>query len=95
MTKNPNQTIAFLKALSETNRFKIISLLLKNDHCVCEISQILKLPQNLVSHHLKILKNLNLLTPKRVGQKIYYRLNKNQLIKYYQILGKYLNAKTN
>ncbi len=90
--RNRQKVVEFLKVVAEENRLKIIEFLQKKDHCVCEISQYFNLPQNLVSHHLKVMKNINLLTSKRVGQKTYYSLNKNQLQKYYQILGRYLRC---
>jgi len=67
----------FLKAIADDNRFKIITFLQGGEKCVCEIWKELDLPQNLISHHLKILKDNKVLLDRRDGQKIFYKLNKN------------------
>ena len=64
-----------LKKISEPNRLKILCLLKDEEKCVCDIWQCLKLPQNLVSHHLKVLKNLGLITSRKEGLKVFYKLN--------------------
>lgn len=44
--------------------------------CVCEMTKLLDKPQALVSHHLSMLKRVQIVSTKRVGKKIYYLLNK-------------------
>lgn len=80
----------FLKAVSEKNRLKILCLLKNGEKCVCDIWQHLKLPQNLTSHHLKELKKINLISSKKIGLKIIYRLNEKTIEKYLKMLNKYL-----
>jgi len=80
-----------LKKISEPNRLKILCLLKDEEKCVCDIWQCLKLPQNLVSHHLKVLKDLNLISSKKVGLKVFYRLNQKVVKKYLKELEKTLN----
>lgn len=82
--------VEFLKIVSEKNRLKILCLLEKGEKCVCEIWQYLKLPQNLVSHHLKTLKNFNLILSRKEGVKIFYKINKKVVKKYLKLLNKYL-----
>ncbi len=77
-----------LKDVLEPNRLKILSLLKKEPKCVCDIWQSLNLSQNLVSHHLGVLKNLNLVFPKKMGRKIAYHLNKKVVKKYLKLLNK-------
>jgi len=80
-----------LKKISEPNRLKILCLLKDGEKCVCDIWQCLNLPQNLVSHHLKVLKDLNLIFSKKVGLKVFYRLNQKVVKKYLKGLEKTLN----
>jgi len=84
------QMIEFLRIMSEKNRFKILCLLEEGEKCVCEIWQYLKLPQNLVSHHLKTLKDFNLILSRKEGVKIFYKINKKVVKKYLKLLNKYL-----
>jgi DNA-binding transcriptional ArsR family regulator len=59
--------------------------------CVCEIWQELKIPQNLASHHLIVLKDFKLLTSEKVGLKVIYKLNSKELKKYQNLLNHFLN----
>jgi len=80
--------VKVLKKISEPNRLKILCLLKDGEKCVCDIWQYLKLPQNLVSHHLKVLKDLNLISSKKVGLKVFYKLNQKVVKKYLKELEK-------
>jgi len=73
-----NSLDKFFKALSDITRLRIIALLLwKEELCVCDIENVLKLPQSKVSRHLRYLLNLNILKDKRKNVWVYYSLNKN------------------
>ena len=82
--------VKVLKKISEPNRLKILCILKDGEKCVCDIWQFLKLPQNLVSHHLKVLKDLNLISSKKVGLKVFYKLNQKVVKKYLKELNKLL-----
>jgi len=62
------------KIFSEVNRLKILFLLQKDRLCVCEMIEKLDLPQNLTSHHLRVLEKTRLVTNERKGRRIYYSL---------------------
>ena len=85
------QLVNFLKAISEENRLKILCILRKQELCVCDIWQHLDLPQNLVSHHLKVLKDFGLISSKKEGLKIFYKLNRQSIKNYTRLLNKFLN----
>ncbi|MFH1412465.1 MAG: metalloregulator ArsR/SmtB family transcription factor [bacterium] len=82
--------VDFLKAISEENRLKILCILRKQELCVCEIWQILDLPQNLVSHHLKVLKNFGLVKSKKEGARVIYSLNLVKTKKYLSLLSNFI-----
>jgi ArsR family transcriptional regulator len=86
-----SQMVEFLKIISEKNRLKILCLLREGEKCVCDIGRYLDLPQNLVSHHLKVLKDFDLVSLKREGLKIKYSINKKVVKKYSKLLNNYLN----
>jgi len=73
----------YLIAISEPNRLEILQFLKKGEKCACLIHPKLKLPQNLSSHHLKVLKDLGLLKNRREGTKIFYSRDE-EIIKNYQ-----------
>lgn len=68
------------KALADQNRLKIIQLLSDKPFCVCEIEEDLDLPQNLVSHHLSVLKEAKIVENCKCGKNNYYSLNKKILV---------------
>ena len=70
----------FLKILADSNRLRIVYFIGKERKSVSEIIQSLELPQPLVSHHLRVLKEGHVLEPEREGAFIYYSLTKPQLL---------------
>ncbi len=70
-----SQTVSFLKTISEKNRLKILCFLKNDERCVCEIVDFLELPQNLVSHHLGVLKKQNIVIARKDGLKVFYSIN--------------------
>jgi len=67
------------KVLSDDTRLRIINLLDKQDLCVCELVEILKLSQPKISKHIARLRSINLVNTKRNEQYIYYSLNRSNL----------------
>ena len=63
-----------LKIISENNRLQILCILQKDEHCVCELMEASNLSQSLISHHLKDLKEANLVSRKKVGKWVHYTL---------------------
>lgn len=70
----PDGLSPFLQLLAEPNRLRIVALLAHGEACVCDIERALALPQNLTSHHLGALRRSGLLTDRRDGRWVYYRL---------------------
>ncbi len=72
--ENARETIELLKVIAEENRLKILCILKKDEHCVCQIIEYLDLSQSLVSHHLKCLKDASLIQDSKRGLWVYYSL---------------------
>ncbi|MEL7333819.1 MAG: metalloregulator ArsR/SmtB family transcription factor [Cyanobacteria bacterium J06560_2] len=63
-------------ALSEPIRLQIIELLQGGSElCVGDIGKTLGIPQSKLSFHLKTLNQCGLVTTRRNGRRIYYKLN--------------------
>ena len=84
------EVMDFLRVISEENRLKILCILQNQEKCVCDIWQCLKLPQNLVSHHLKVLKNFGLVKSRRESTKIIYFLNQKNIKKFISLLSHFI-----
>jgi len=76
--------------LSDGNRLRILCLLKDGERCVCEIWRHLALPQNLASHHLKVLSGVGLLRSKKDGLRVFYSLNKPALRRHITFLNGFL-----
>ncbi len=78
----------FLKIISDENRLRILHFLKKDQQCVCDIWGCLGLSQNLVSHHLGILKKSGLVSSEKEGLKVFYSINKEKLEELQSLLDK-------
>ena len=63
------------KALSDSNRLKIIDLLSCGEKCACEILNYFKFTQPTLSHHMKVLIECGLVNSRKEGTWNYYSLN--------------------
>lgn len=70
----------FFKAFSDPNRLRIIQSLSKNELCVCDIADIAGMTQSAVSHQLRYLKNINILSCRRDGKSIIYSLKDSHIL---------------
>lgn len=89
--KDLEQTTEFLKIIAEPNRLRILCLLQKQELCVCDMWRYLDVPQNLVSHHLKVLKDFELIESKKEGTKVIYSINFHAINTYYSLVSHYIN----
>lgn len=80
----------FLIVVSEPNRLNILRILRNRELSVAEIWQFLDLPQSLVSHHLKVMKEFGLLISRKDGKKVIYKLKKELLSRYKSLLIKFI-----
>ena len=67
-------TARTFKALSDETRLRIMALLSKGELCVCDLMEILALPQSTVSRHLATLRHAQLVEDRRQGVWMFYRL---------------------
>lgn len=72
--KSYEEKSEMLKALANPARMEIVIRLEKDGCNVSTIQENLGLPQSTISQHLKILKNAGLITRKRDGTKICYKV---------------------
>jgi ArsR family transcriptional regulator len=68
-----------VKALAEPLRWRIVQLLATEELCVCHLVDELDVPQPLVSHHLKVLRDAGLVDTERFRYWTYYRLRREPI----------------
>lgn len=64
----------FFKIFADPTRIRILELLIDQEKCVSEISELLEVSQSAVSHQLKLLRLANVVSTEKIGQTVTYRL---------------------
>jgi hypothetical protein len=77
--RQPEIMLQFCKAMADESRLKIIGLLSTAEHSVQQLASILELKEPTVSHHLGVLKQLDLVRLRADGNFRRYRLNEEVL----------------
>ena len=65
----------FYKVFADITRLKILKILLKKERTVNEIADKLNISQSAISHQLRLLRNLNLVKTKKLGQNVLYSIS--------------------
>ena len=66
----------YCNALGNKTRLNILRILKKEEYCVCELEVILGKSQSTISHHLRILEEINLIRGWKKGKFTFYVFNK-------------------
>lgn len=69
-----HDVVILLKGFADETRVRILSLLGDNEVCVHDIVAALGMSQSGVSHQLRVLRDARLVTNRREGRHVYYRL---------------------
>lgn len=84
MAKNSVPT--FFRALGDETRWRIVRLVIDRALCVCELADILKMPQSSVSSHVQIIRKAGLLESERCGKWTYFRIHPTHIPLIVQII---------
>jgi ArsR family transcriptional regulator, arsenate/arsenite/antimonite-responsive transcriptional repressor len=93
-TVTPDLIALGFQALSEPLRLKVLELLREKELCVCELCNVLNVPQSKLSFHLKTLKEAALIRSRQEGRWVYYSLNLPQMVALEQYLSEYRRYST-
>jgi ArsR family transcriptional regulator len=66
--------MAITKALSDSNRVRILLSLKRGELCVCQITELFGLATSTVSKHLSVLNQAGLILSRKTERWVYYRL---------------------
>jgi DNA-binding transcriptional ArsR family regulator len=80
----------FLKLMADPTRRRIFLELMQGETCNCEMGSLLGLPQNLISHHLRQLRQAGLIRARRDDTDrrwIYYAVDQAVLARVYHEFG--------
>jgi DNA-binding transcriptional ArsR family regulator len=77
MSTDAATVLAWLKAVGETSRLRLLALCARQDLSVSDLADVLRQSEPRVSRHLRILCDAGLLERLRQGQWVHYRLTQN------------------
>lgn len=72
--------IKYFKGLAEPVRMRIAVLLLDRELCVCDLMEVLQLPQSTISRHMSLMKAAGLVRDRRCGKWVYYKFESGQQV---------------
>lgn len=72
--KEKNIALVF-KAFCDENRIKILNILSSGEKCACRLLEALNVTQPTLSHHMKILCDSGVVTSKKEGKWMYYKIS--------------------
>lgn len=67
-------TAQLCRALADETRIKVIELLASGEQCVCDIQASLGISQSLLSFHLRVLRDAQIVSDRRSGRWAFYSL---------------------
>ena len=73
------EQVRLLKCIGEANRLRILKNIINEEKCVTDIVNAIGKEQSLISHHLKHLKDCNIVVAQQRAKKIYYSLSHPRL----------------
>ncbi len=75
METNEKNTALVFKAFCDENRIKILNILSSGEKCACKLLEALNVTQPTLSHHMKILCDSGIVTFRKEGKWMYYRIS--------------------
>lgn len=83
--------VAFAQALADDTRWRIVQLVFNEPLCVCELADILGMPQSSVSSHVQVIRKAGMLDSEKCGKWVYYRVTPNHR-RLLQTMGEFFEA---
>jgi ArsR family transcriptional regulator, arsenate/arsenite/antimonite-responsive transcriptional repressor len=69
-----SDSVTFSKALADATRWRILHLVIEEALCVCELADILDMPQSSVSSHVQVIRKAGLLESEKCEKWTYFRV---------------------
>ena len=70
----PGHVVQVARALADQTRLRVLCALRKGELCVCQITELVGLAPSTVSRHMSLLSGAGLVSSRKEGRWVYYRL---------------------
>ncbi len=78
------------KALGDPNRLKVVKALTAGELCSSDVAAIMEMENSTVSHQLKYLRNSGIISSRKEGKFIYYKIENECVKKLFTLVEKHL-----
>ena len=69
--------VTFSRLLADATRWRIVRLVMNDALCVCELADILEMPQSSISSHVQIIRKAGLLESENCGKWTYFQIHRD------------------
>ena len=80
----------FFNVLSDPTRLRLISLLAEEEFCVCDLAIQLEMTDSAISHQLRALRAARLVSYRKLGRQVFYRLHDQHVVDLYRTVHEHL-----
>jgi DNA-binding transcriptional ArsR family regulator len=90
-SEKAQQMAEFLGFLADTNRLRILSILAQQEMCVGDLADTLAMNESAVSHQLRTLRAIRLVSSRKQGRHVFYRLLDHHVLDFFQAVVEHLD----
>jgi ArsR family transcriptional regulator, lead/cadmium/zinc/bismuth-responsive transcriptional repressor len=80
----------FFSVLADPTRLRLVSLLAAEEFCVCDLAAALGMTESAISHQLRALRAGRLVSYRKEGRQVFYRLHDHHVLELYQTVREHL-----
>lgn len=81
----------FFSLLGDANRLRLLSILANQELCVCDLAAMLEMSESAVSHQLRALRAIRLVSYRKQGRQVFYRLLDHHVLALYRAVTEHLD----
>lgn len=81
----------FFSLLGDANRLRILSMLAVKELCVGDLAAAIEMTESAVSHQMRVLRAMRLVSYRKQGRHVFYRLLDHHVLELYQAVAEHLD----
>ncbi|WP_083636813.1 metalloregulator ArsR/SmtB family transcription factor [Leptolyngbya sp. 'hensonii'] len=81
----------FIGFMADPNRLRILSILAQQEMCVGDLAVAVGMNESAVSHQLRTLRTIRLVSSRKQGRHVFYRLQDHHVFNFYQAVIEHLD----
>jgi DNA-binding transcriptional ArsR family regulator len=89
-TSKAQRMAEFFSLLGDANRLRLLSVLANQELCVCDLAATLTMSESAVSHQLRALRAMRLVSYRKVGRQVFYSLLDRHVLELYNAVAEHL-----